>query len=509
MNVRWKFLTSFLVAFTITACESLGASTQPTAPGEINVTIESPSSTPGQITYPQMTGTAQAIPTVVYSTEKPLTPEEFFPLSQVKTTSPDGNYVITCDYSFPTLFYAPTKTVISTTNRNVTCDGETSFWSPDSSYVFLVEGITEDIYRWRVDGSQPEFLEINKVAEPKKLNYPDCTVKMRGSPDGKYLAIHKCDLYVVTPNDEESLKKPLLIEECSGCFEDFRWIAPRLLLLVYFKAESIVHIPSGNRLAGISTSGGLCAEQIPLMSPDGRWVVSDAQWCGGGGTGPNQSVIGNLQDGSEKIFSESFADRIDFVSWSPDGSKLYLVSRPTEIGALPDPRTPFGLLVMNPETLQVQNLFEQAWFVSFNQDFRWAYVVFPVKNDDGSLRLDGALWETGASQMIGRQIMANNLDGKFLESVPYFTVQPFYSFTGEELGSSSTAAVRVAPAAWSHDDSRVATIDSNHQLVIIDLTGAIQIIGHLAENQEWLYSEITWSGDDRSLNVDDVTWPIP
>ena len=98
MNVQLKSLCLLLIAI-LTSCQSLGVSTQPTAPGEINSIIQSPSPTPAQITYLQMTGTAQAIPTVVYPTETPLSPEELFDLSQWKSTSPQGNYVITCDYT--------------------------------------------------------------------------------------------------------------------------------------------------------------------------------------------------------------------------------------------------------------------------------------------------------------------------------------------------------------------------------------------------------------------------
>jgi hypothetical protein len=509
--MKWQLrcLCYFPANLMIASCQAVGKSPQATAPGEINSIIETPSSIAGPLSFPQMTGTAEAIPTVVYPTEKPLTPEEIFELSQLKTTSPDGNYVITCDYGAPTLFHAPTVTVIATTDRNFGCGDERSSWSPDSSYVFLVEGITEDIYRWRVDGSPPEFLEINRVVESKKLHYPDWSVKMRWSPDGKYLAIHKFDLYVVTPDDEESFKSPLLIVECAGCFEEFRWITPRLLLVKYYGAVSLVHIPSGNAVGGISISGGICPQQIPLTSPDGRWLVSDALWCGGGDRGPNKSVISNLENGSRRIFSESLADRIDFVGWSQDSSKFYLVSRPTTIDALPDPRTPFGLLAMNPETLQVQNLFEQAWFVSFNKDFRWVYVVFPVKNDEGSLRFDGGLWEVGASQLIGRQIMANSLEEIFLAPFPYFTVQPFYSFTGEELGSSSSAAARLNPAVWSHDNLKVATINTDHQLVVIGVQGEVQIITQLGIDQDWLNSEIKWSDDDQSISVNDVSWLVP
>ena len=510
--MRWPLRCCLLVTFMIASCESLGVSPQTTAPSEINPNLQSQSQaqTSTQITFPEMTGTALAFPTIIYPTETPLPPEKIFSASQWKTTSPDGNYVITCDYGLPILFYAPTKAVISSTDRSFGCDSQRSAWSPDSSYVFIVEGGTQDLYRWRVDGSQPEFLAINKIVEPKKLNNPGCHVnQMSWSPGGQYLAIHQCGLYVVTPADEETFKHPLLVVECSGCLNDFRWLTQRLLLVDYSKVVSLIHIPSGNALGGIWTSGGPCARQIPLFSPDGRWIVSDVPWCGGGGPGPNQSLIANTEDGSERIFSESFADRIDFVGWSQDSSQLYLISRPTEMDALPDPRTPFGLLSMNPETLEVQNLFEQAWFVSFNQDFRWAYVVFSVKNDDGSFRLDGGVWEVGTSQLLGRQTMAKSLDEHFLAPVPYFTVQPFYSATGEELGSTSTAAGRLIPAVWSHDSTRVAAINADHQLVIIDLNGSIQLVGQLKDNQEWLSSEITWSDEDRSLRVDGVTWAVP
>jgi hypothetical protein len=282
-----------------------------------------------------------------------------------------------------------------------------------------------------------------------------------------------------------------------------------VLLVEYSKAANLVHIPSGNLLGGIWTSGGLCAEQIPLFSPDGRWIVFDSPFCGGGGVGPNQTVIASMEDGSTRVFSESFSDRIDFLGWGSDSSQFYLVSRPTGIDALPDPRTPFGLLALDPETLQVQNLFEQAWFVSFNQDFRWAYVVFPVKNDDGSFRLEGGLWVVGTSQLLGRQTMTKGLDDRFLEPVPYFSMQPFYSFTGEELGFSSTAAGRLVPAVWSHDNLKIAMINADHKLIVIDAQGEIQTIAQLHSDQDWVDSEIQWSDDDQSIVVDGVTWTVP
>lgn len=503
-QVRYFYL--LFIAFVIVSCESIGLSTQATAPGEINSIVESPSPTVAPLTFPQMTGTAEAIPTVAYPTETPLSPEALFDLSQWKSTSPSGNYAITCDYTYPTLFYVPTKTVITTIRElSFRCENAV-FWAPDESYAFLAAfDFDKTIYRLRTDGSQPEVVSINTEPSPPGV---DCDVKFLWSPNAKFLAIAKgCNLYSVVPDDESSFAKPLPIASC--CFYGFQWATSRVLMVEYHRGYSFVHISSGNWIGSLETSGGVCPQQIPLISPDERWMVVDLPWCGGGGQGPHQFAMASLEDGSEKVFSESFADQIDFVGWNKDSSEVYLVSRPAEAEALPDPRTPFGLLSLNPQTLQSQNLFEQAWYVAFNQDFHWAYVVFPVANEDGSLRLDGGLWQVGRNQMIGKQIMANHLEEQFFAPLPIANTGYMYSAAGQELGYSASAVIPVVPAAWSHDNTRVATINANHQLVVMDLQGETQTITQLEDHQNWLYSVIQWSEDDQSIVVDDVTWIVP
>ena len=506
MNWQLKCFCFFLVALMIASCQAVGELPQATAPGEINPMVESPSQVPTQITFPQMTGTAQAIPTVVYPTETPMSPEALFDLSQWKSTSPNGNYVITCDYTFPTLFYVPTKTMI-TLIKGLTfrCDSAV-FWAPDESYAFIAAfDFDKTIYRLRTDGSQPEVVSINTESNPPGM---DCDVKMLWSVDTEFLAIAKgCGLYSVEPDDESSFAKPLPITSC--CFYSFKWATPRVLMVEYHWGYSFVQVPSGNWLGRLETSGGMCPQQIPLISPDERWMVFDLPWCGGGEPGPNQFAMANLEDGSERVFSESFADQIDFVGWKKDSSEFYFVSRPAEVDALPDPRSPFGLLSLNPETLQTRNLFEQAWYVAFNQDFRWAYVVFPAGNDDGSLRLDGGLWQMGTNQLIGKQIMANKLEEQFFVPLRMALTGYMYSATGQELAYSASAVTRIVPATWSHDNTRVATTNASHQLVVIDVQGKIQPVGQLNDNQEWLYSEITWSDDDRFINVDGEAWAVP
>jgi hypothetical protein len=506
MKWQLRYFCFFLTALIIAACQAVEVPPQATAPGDINFITEMPSSTAVPLSFPEMTGTAEAIPTVVYPTETPLSPDEIFDLSQWKSTSPSGNYVITCDYTYPTLFHAPTKTVIKTIrDLSFRCENAV-FWAPDESYAFLVAfDFDKTIYRLRTDGGQPEVVNINAEPSPPGV---DCDVKFLWSPDAKFLAFAKgCNLYSVEPDDESSFAEPLQITSC--CFYSFQWAAPRVLMVEYHWGYSFVHIPSGNWLGHLETNDGICPAQIPLISPDERWMVVDLPWCGGGGPGPNQFAIANLEDGSERVFSESFADQIDFVGWNKDSSAFYMVSRPAEAEALADPRTPFGLLSLNPQTLQTQNLFEQAWYVAFNQDFRWAYVVFPAENDDGSLRLDGGLWQVGTHQMMGKQIMANKLGEQFFVPLTIANTGSMYSATGQELAYSARAVIRIVPATWSHDNTRVATINADHQLVVIDVEGKIQPVGQLNDNQEWLYSEITWSDDDRFIDVDGEAWIVP
>jgi hypothetical protein len=72
------------------------------------------------------------------------------------------------------------------------------------------------------------------------------------------------------------------------------------------------------------------------------------------------------------------------------------------------------------------------------------------------------------------------------------------SATGESLGFSS-AFRRLVPAAWSYDNTRVAIINADRQVVVIDLEGNIQIIGKLDNNAHGIYRDLVWSRDDKFI----------
>jgi hypothetical protein len=502
--MKWR-LRSFgcILAFlTIASCQAVGESPQTTAPVDINSMIETPSLTAEPLSFPQMTGTAQAIPTVAFVIEPTWTPAIPGAGGPV-VLSPNGLYAIACTDPFFILFNTKTKAIISTFGFfPVDCESDIH-WASDSSYVFF--GM---LYRWPVNGSQPELVDIHVGVDPN--DHVCSTVPLyKWSPGAEYLVVRKCGITVVVqPFEASSLATPLLISDC--CVEDFRWATSNLLMIDYSKAYSFVHIPTGEDLGSWSSGGGVgCAGQPPFISPDELWVVFDQCWAGGGVPFYDQYALANMKQGSVDIFSEVAGDRIEFINWKPDGSEFYMVSRPTKPDAEADPRTPFGLLALNPRTLQVRNLFEQAWYISFNKDFLWAYVVFPGRNANGNFGLDGGLWQVGTSELVGKQLMAIQIEEKFWNPYNSRDTGSMYSATGKELGFSSDTLNRPLPAVWSHDNRRVATIDADHQLIVIDVQGTMQPIAQLNDDQEWLYSEITWSDDDRSITVDNVTWVLP
>jgi hypothetical protein len=502
MTWQLKRFYFFLTALIIAACQAVDVSPQAAAPGDANSMIETPPATSAPLSFPQMTGTAEAIPTVSFAIEPtwtPAMPGE----GDLVVISPNGLYAIACKAPFFILFNTKTKAIISTFGFfPVDCESDIH-WASDSSYVFF--GM---LYRWRVDGSQPESVDIRVGVDP---NDPVCLTAplYKWSPGEEYLVVRKCGITVVVqPFEESSLAAPLLINTC--CVEDFRWATSALLMIDYSKSYSFVHIPTGKDLGSWSSGGGVgCAGQRPFISPDEIWVVFDQCWAGGGVPFYDQYALANMKQGSVDIFSEAAGDRIEFIGWKPDSSEFYMVSRPTKPDAQADPRTPFGLLALNPKTLQVQNLFEQAWYISFSKDFVWAYVVFPGRNANGNFGLDGGLWQVGTSELVGKQVMAIQIGEQFLNPYKTRDTGSMYSATGRELGFSSDTLTRPLPASWSHDNTRVATINAGHQLIVINLNGDIQPIAQLNDNQEWLYSEITWSEDDRSIEVDGVAWTVP
>jgi len=502
-----RVFSLIVVCVVLVGCEALGVPPQSAAPSVNQAITDTPSSIPEQITFPQMTGTALAFPTVPIIIEPTQTPALPGPNDPIIISSSDI-YAVACKDPFLILFNVKTNEIVSTYPYISDCEQQVH-WSPDGSYATFALGY-DSIMRWHPDGNQPELLHVSLVDNPLFLG---CNVRMLWSPDGHFLAIDACGIYVVRPFDELSLQNPLLVEK--SYYFDFRWATHNVLMIEYHRVYGfydVIDNNSGKSIGWWDKDGLGCLAQPPSISPDEHWIAFDVSQyqCGISGTGENniyQYSVVDLEKGLIQIFSNTFGNLIDFIGWSKDGKEFYVVSRPIDSNITADPRTPFGLLVLNPETLQVQNLFEQARYISFNKDMSWAYVVFPATNDDGSLRLDGGLWQVGSTDLKGRQIMLNGTPEE--DYYPNNWTGSMYSATGVELGYSSQTRFHPLPAFWSHDNKRVAAINADHQLVVISLAGDVKMVGKLEVTTEWVYPVIKWSDDDKVLDVDGVKWTVP
>jgi len=430
-------------------------------------------------------------------------------------TSPDGLYIIACQFPELVLFNVKSGVDISRLNLGYSACQRNIRWSSDSLSAILIDQ-QGTIYQWPVDGSQPTELNTNIDIGPSRFT-GHTKIFTAWSPDGKYLAIFKeCNIYVTQPFGGALLSNPLKVGE--GCVIGIQWAANNVLMVDIWSEYRFYQIPTGTYIGHWSKIEG-CIEQIPSISPDQRWMIfHQCDTAPHFNQAPNdQYIIANLEQGSIRVFSGTAGDYIDFIGWKEDGAAFYFISRSGFPDSIPDSNTPFGLLALDPNTGGITNLFEQVWFAAFNKDLSWAFVVFPAANADGTLRLDGGLWQDGTSEIKSRQVMDSseririNGNRDFIFLSHFALLNPtgtLLSATGQYLGGGGSFS-RLVPAAWSNDNTRVATINADRQVVVIDLAGNVQIIGELENNSSGIYGDLAWSSDDRYVIRGEKLYPVP
>jgi len=448
-------------------------------------------------------------------------PTQGMPPSQIAniiSISPDSLYVIACQFPELALLDGKSGAKISDLNLGYSACQRNIRWSPDGLYAILVD---QDaiIYQWPTNGSQPFELDTHIDFDLNPHSHIDVTMTA-WSPDEKYLAIYReCKIFVTQPFGGPLLENPLKIE--GGCAASLQWAAKNVIMVDEFDNYTFYQIPTGVNIGHHGRLEG-CVAQLPSISPDQRWMIfhqCEAPY-NSTQTQNDQYTTANLEQGSVRVFSGMAGDYIDFIGWKDDGAAFYFISRSGFPDSVPDPRTPFGLLALDPTTGEITNLFEQAWFAAFNKDLSRAFVVFPAANEDGTLRLDGGLWQVGTSEIKSKQVMDRSeairsngdrtviffsrLDLLLLSS----TGDALLSATGESLGFGS-AFRRLVPAAWSYDNTRVAIINADRQVVVIDLEGNSQIIGKLDNNGSGIYGDLAWSRDDKFVIQGEKMFPVP
>ena len=454
---------------------------------------------------PEATASLPASPT-------PETP--LVPITNLISVSPNGFHGIACQFPELVLFDLRSGNALSRLSLGYSTCQRNIRWSRDRSYAILVdqEGI---VYQWPLNGDQPVELDTN-IDLPSSRFTGHANFMTAWSQDGRYLALVKeCNILITQPFGGELLQHPLKVGE--GCGRGIEWATYNVLMVDSWPEYKFYQIPTGNQIGHWSKQEG-CLEQVPSISPNQRWMIfHQCDTAPHFNQAPNdQYLIADLEQGSIHAFSGTVGDYIDFIGWKDDGAAFYFISRSVSADSSPDPRTPFGLLALDPSTGEVTNLFEQVWFAAFNKDLSWAFVVFPATNADGTLRLDGGLWQVGTSEIKGRQVMDSSegirLNGN-RDVISYgvglsIPTDALLSPLGEYLGASA-AFHRLLPAAWSNDNTRVALINDERQVTLIDLSGEVQIIGQLDNNAPGIYGDLAWSHDDRSIIKGDKTFPVP
>lgn len=463
--------------------------------------------------------TITSIPEAVVPSLASQTPTQVISQTQIAnviTVSPDGSYFIACQFPDLVLFNVQSGVTISHFNLGYSVCQRNIRWSPDSLYAILVDQ-EGTVYQWPMNGNQPVELNTNIDLQPSRFT-GHTNIITAWSQDEKYLAIFKeCNTYITQPFGGALLQHPLKVGE--GCVVGIQWATNNVLMVDIWSEYRFYQIPTGTYIGHWSKIEG-CIEQVPSISPDQRWMIfhqCDPAKPFNQRDRMDQYILANLEQGSVDVFSGTAGDYIDFIGWKDDGAAFYFISRSAFPDLSPDSRTPFGLLALNPNTGEVTNLFEQAWFAAFNKDLSWAFVVFPAANADGALRLDGGLWQVGTSEIKSRQVMDGsegirlngNRDFIFLSHLALQNpTDVLISATGQYLGGGGSFG-RLVPAAWSNDNTRVALINADRQLVLIDLQGNLQVVAQLEGAGGGIYGDVAWSHDDGLIILGEKTFPVP
>jgi hypothetical protein len=455
--------------------------------------------------------TNTSAPAVTFSPQLAITSTPASPYAAIDKAivmSRDGSYLIACQLPELVLLDAKSHATISKLDLGHSFCPRNIRWSRDNSYAIVVD---EDgtLYRWKVHENQPEKLDINIDLEPNR--HTGNTIVITGwSDDENYLAVFKeCKTYVTQPFGGPLLQHPLIVGD--GCVAGFRWATNDLLMIETPSSYIFYQIPTGINVGHWSRIEG-CIEEVPSISPDQYWMVFHQCDTTARFNSPpvDQYTIANLQLGNVEIFSSAPGNYIDFIGWKDDGAEFYFISRSFNPDSKPDPRTPFGLLALDPKTGVIKNLFEQVWFAAFNKDLSWAFVVFPAQNEEGTIRLDGGLWQVGTSELKNKQVMDKSdrirVNGERNHDFPSHIA--LLSPTGTYLGYSS-AFTHLRPAAWSHNNTRVALINADRQLAIIDLEGNVQVVTQLEGAGAGIYGDVAWSHDDKLIILGEKTFPVP
>lgn len=363
-------------------------------------------------------------------------------------------------------------------------------WAKDSSALALVT-LSGDVYVVRLDGSPPKLVGS---AYPKSY-YPG-EGPVDWAPDSKHLMVvqsydtgtHEAEIMLIDPQGNPLQDAPYKVQLCYDCGFP-HWFTNDVLEVsppyhrIYYVANTGWHLFSWN----VGKAEGVNYYYQPAqLSPNERWYVLDRFIE----TAPPSDTIGyvthlivDFDTGDSHDFA--YSGYVEYLHWSDNSRSLYLVSRPKSPEDVHGD-VPFGLLAYYPETKTTEVLFDYAMQVEFSPDGRWAFVVFPEREEGGERSLAAGVWQVGSTSEFEREPIADEI---------------FYREPAEAAFLGEPSLIH---AVWSNDGTRVIFGNTYGQLILIDRNGDSTVLADdFVKNwNRWIRdTEIYWTPDDDYILV--------
>jgi WD40 repeat protein len=355
-------------------------------------------------------------------------------------------------------------------------------WAPDESIASFVAA-DNSVYIWRSDGE-----------EPQKIMDHASSVYTSWSPNSLKLATVKSETssHIGTVNVFDASGR-LLHEfqfQVGGDGAILGWLTDDVLASYSRYTNWYYDLFTGRSLFNWSSmpNGDGIFHQYPQVSPDNRWVFIDQ------GNEMRESALDHnrlivhkgyslydIQEKRQYLLLNYWGEYLRYAGWNTSSSMLYVVSRPAESVSVSEPSTPFGLLSYDVKTHLYKLLFKDAVQVVWNSDKSWAFVVFAVQDKENRLGLEGCLWKTGSTTLVGQWHISDQMvyQDPAIDSF-------FYAFPGP------------ISITWSHDNNYVAVSDKFGRVKLLSVDGAERL---LTDEMSANGVALRWSPDDKHLLV--------
>jgi hypothetical protein len=225
------------------------------------------------------------------------------------------------------------------------------------------------------------------------------------------------------------------------------------------------------------------SKQVPLASQNRRWFISDQSYAWEEERETNLYTIYDFKNRTETILAETDISYLELLQWRDDSSKVYLLSRPIDATAPPNPSLPSGLLALDPNTRQFTPLIPGAMYATLNPQQTHAFTLLPENG-----HLTAALYTLSGDLLATFQPVT--------DEIPYLT-------PGEGLP---------IPTAWSNNGTRIIFSDVWGDLWLADTSGALtQLADNLGFDLAYPHQpRFSWSPDDSHLLItfNDRAWVV-